>query len=75
MMANDELKKLENIDLTKISLAELKSLKNTVMRNALLQMIGAVDMTVQSPTHTSHGAHTSHLKSVVLPQDFDPIAR
>ncbi len=70
-MSNDEIRKLEELDLSKISLADLKSLKSPVMRRALLQMIGAVDVTTIQKEHTSHGSHTSHMKSEVLPVDFN----
>jgi hypothetical protein len=70
-MANDEIRKLEQLDLSKISLADLKDVKNPVMRNALLQMIGAVDIAVTRPEHTSHGSHTSHLKSQLTLIDFE----
>lgn len=59
-----EVKKLESLDLTKISIEDVRLLKNDVLRRALLEVISGVSRNAE---HSSHGAHSNHYKTIAAP--------
>jgi hypothetical protein len=61
----DAIQSLDEIDLEKLTIAEIRALKNPVLRRVLFEAISVI---TAKPEHTSHGSHTSHLKD--LPSDI-----
>lgn len=60
-MANEQLSALDQIDLEKLTLEDISNLKNTVLRDVLKRALARELITPDSPVHSSHGAHTSHV--------------
>jgi hypothetical protein len=58
---NSEIQKLEEIDLLKLSVADLHRMKNSMLRDALLAAVGRA---ARGPVHNSHGMHTDHVMDV-----------
>jgi hypothetical protein len=60
-----EIDKLEGFDLSKVSVADLASMKNNVLKQAL---IAALESSVveAAAEHTNHWAFTSHGKALLL---------
>jgi hypothetical protein len=52
---------LDAIDLTSMTLGEIKNMENPVLRNTILSMLESD--AIKEQQHTSHGMHTSHLSS------------
>lgn len=67
-----EIEKLEGLDLSKITLAELARLKNSVLRQALISALEAAS-TPAGAEHTNHWKFTSHGKAMVLSDNPLPI--
>lgn len=58
-MADDVRKKLDAIDLSAVTLEDLKKLSNSSLRDALLDIIRRPgDMAASG--HQNHGSHTNH---------------
>jgi hypothetical protein len=62
-MAQRELDKLETLDLRMITLSDVQSLKNHVLRRALLEVVSALAAPAE---HTSHGTHSNHYKTMAI---------
>jgi hypothetical protein len=62
-MAERELDKLEQLDLSKITLSDVQSVKNHVLRRALLEVVSGLGKETE---HTSHGAHSNHYKTIAI---------
>ena len=72
---NEALKMLESLDLSAITLDDLKNLQNPALRSILLGLTGdatapgaafvAHNSHHQHPSHTRHGAHTSHTRHLL----------
>jgi hypothetical protein len=71
-MAQSDIEKLEQFDLTRLTVGDVMSLKNSVMRRALVEVVLGV---AKPPEHTSHAAHSNHYKTMVMgPIVESPIA-
>jgi hypothetical protein len=72
-MSQHDLEKLEQVDLTSLTITDVVSLKNDVMRRALIEVISVA---ARPPEHTSHAAHSNHSKSIEIgPVINNPILR
>jgi hypothetical protein len=56
---SDEVEKIEQVDLSKITIAEVLNMKNTAMRDAILEA-----MQVRRPMHTAYNKFSSHVMAV-----------
>jgi hypothetical protein len=65
-MAIDDLKKLDSIDLSKISVSDVRQLKNDALKRSLMDAIGS------KQTDDSHQQHISHTDHVTAPENKDP---
>jgi len=73
-MGQSDVRMLEALDLTQLTVEDVLSMKNEVMRGALLEVING--MTRGRPTHTSHGVHSNHTKTMQMLSGFDkPIVK
>jgi hypothetical protein len=61
-MTEAELRALNELDLSKLTIADLRGVRNVQVRMALSAALTAT-LVADEPEHTSHGQHTSHLKS------------
>jgi hypothetical protein len=73
-MANDErkrltdlLKQLDQLDFGKLTLEELKEVKNPALAQALRDFLQSK---VASSRHNSHFVHISHYSTMARPDDF-----
>jgi hypothetical protein len=67
-MAQSDLEKLEQLDIMRLTVGDVMSLKNTVMRRALIEVI----MGIAKPNeHYSHGAHSNHYKTMAIRPTFE----
>ncbi len=55
----EEIVKLEQIDLSKVTLEDLKRLRNPSLREALLDLVRLPD-DVLALGHQNHGSHSNH---------------
>jgi hypothetical protein len=62
-MTEDELKALNELDLSKLSMADIQAVSNLQVRNALVAALRAI-LVSPDTTHTSHGKHTSFLAEI-----------
>lgn len=63
-MAEEDLARLESMDLAKITLADVAGMKNDVLRKALISAIQNV--AADGGTHTNHWAFQSHAQAMLL---------
>jgi hypothetical protein len=70
-MARREIALLENIDLAKLTIADLSSVKNGVLRQALFSALQSLVVDTAAE-HTNHWKFTSHgkalLADLILPE-------
>jgi hypothetical protein len=63
----DLIELLDKLDLETMTIAEVREIRNPVLRRVLFDAILKI---AAGPQHTSHGSHTSHLKSQELEIQF-----
>jgi hypothetical protein len=66
-VSDDILKALDKFDLEQMTVAEIREVRNPVLRRVLLSAISTITAALE---HTSHGMHTSHAKSEALDIPF-----
>ena len=69
MSAN--LAKLEQLDLGSLSIGDLSNVKNSILRNALMEIneLEERDLHLQThQNHVAHGSHSTHENSPILPE-------
>ena len=57
----DNSNPLDDIDLTGMTLGDVKNMENPVLRHTILNMLESD--AIKEQQHTSHGMHTSHASS------------
>jgi len=60
----EEIKELDEIDLSKVSIQDIKNMKNKVLRDSILRLI-----TRPSDDILSHQNHESHSDHTTMPHD------
>lgn len=63
-MTRPEVQRLDQLDITQLTLSDVQALKNDVLRRALLD---AMTELASTPTHHSHATHSNHYQSVATP--------
>jgi hypothetical protein len=64
-MAREEVELLENLDLAKLTIADLSGLKNSVLRQALSSALQSIFLGAGAE-HTNHWKFTSHAKALLV---------
>jgi len=62
-MQQDAASPIESVDLQNMSIDDVRRVNNPVLREALLAAKEKLQVELSS-SHTSHGTHTNHLKSM-----------
>lgn len=70
MSAN--LEKIAHLDLGSLSIGDLSSVKNEVLRNALYEISELEERDLQLQTHQNHVAHASHSTHGNGPAPLEP---
>lgn len=70
MSAN--LNQLEQFDLGSLSIGDLGNVKNSILRNALMEITELEERDLQLQSHQNHVAHASHTTHSNAPVPIEP---